>query len=420
MSNPFDNALRQLEKAISHLKLSESQIERLKYPEKIITVNFPVKMDDGKDVIFHGFRVQHNSVRGPYKGGIRFHPQVDLDEVKALAFWMVIKCALVGIPLGGGKGGIAVDPTKLSKRELEALSRAYTYTFADFIGPTQDVPAPDVHTNSTIMDWMTDELVKRKGSSYLATFTGKSLIHGGIVGREEATGRGGLFTLLFLAQKLGKKPQETTVAVQGFGNVGYFFAKLAHEAGFKIVAVSDTHGAIIDDRREGMNPRNIKKDKEKRGKIHGCYCIGSVCDCEHYHHGTNTELLMMECDIVVPAALENQITPLVAREMKAKAVLEMANGPTTPEAEDILKKRGVLVVPDVLANAGGVTVSYFEWRANTENKQWTLEKVEKELENIMRQAFSSVWNMSHEKNISLREAAFVIAVERVLSAYTSS
>lgn len=437
MQNAFENALKQLEKAIRHLNLTESQIDRLSNAEKIINVNFPVRMDSGEEEIFHGFRVQHNSVRGPYKGGIRFHPQVDMNEVKALAFWMAIKCAVADIPMGGGKGGVEVDPKKLSKRELERLSRSYVRAIASDIGPYMDVPAPDVNTTPQIMKWMVEEYIeaklkthpqtggskvktdKKEISKLMATFTGKPVEFGGSEGRTEATGRGGYHVLLSLLKKLklkGRYGKQLTVAVQGFGNVGYYIAKFLYEEGFRVVALSDSRGAILvnDITKESFNPELVLKCKKEKGNLNECYCVGSVCDLRFGKPVSNDQLLELAVDILVPAALENQITGENAGKIKAKVVLEMANGPTIPEADEILYKKKVVVVPDVLANSGGVTVSFFEWEQNLNYKHWTEVEVNKKLKRKMEEAFDNVWNISLKRKVDLRTAAFILAVKRIL------
>ncbi|OGF99221.1 hypothetical protein A2Y99_04555 [Candidatus Gottesmanbacteria bacterium RBG_13_37_7] len=434
--NPFENALSQLDKAVKYLELESYQIERLRHPEKIISVNFSVKMDSGKTKIFHGFRVQHNSARGPYKGGIRFHPQVDMDEVKALALWMAIKCAVADIPMGGGKGGVEVDPKKLSEKELERLSRSYVKAIADDIGPFLDVPAPDVNTTPQIMKWMTDEFIKfkvqsasrrtkfkinqREKSKLMGTFTGKPVDFGGSLGRTEATGRGGYFVLISFLKKLGmdmEKGKRLTVAVQGFGNVGFYIAQFLHTAGMRVVALSDSKGAIVvrDMKKDSFNPLLVMKCKREKGTINQCYCVGSVCDMRYGLSISNDKLLELPVDILVPAALENQITQENAAKIKAKIVLEMANGPTTPEADKILYQKNIPVIPDVLANSGGVTVSYFEWCQNLENKKWTEVAVNKKLEKKMTEASDKVWELSKKKKTDLRTAAFILAIERLVN-----
>ncbi len=423
MLNPFDNALKQLEKALTYLNLSSFQIERLKNPEKIINVNFPVKMDDGMEKIFHGFRVQFNSARGPYKGGIRFHPQVDMNEVKALAFWMAIKCAVADIAMGGGKGGVEVDPKKLSEKELENLSRGYARAIARDIGPDIDVPAPDVNTNQLIMRWMVDEFIKwkmengkwkideREKSRLMGAFTGKPLDFGGSEGRSSATGRGGYYvlkaTLSKLKSKIKNQKSKMTVAVQGFGNVGYHIAKFLQDEGMKIVALSDSRGGIVvnDIAKEGFNVDLVMKCKKEKGSVGQCYGKPS----------SNKEILELPVDILIPAALENQITKNNAGKIQASVVLEMANGPTTAEADEILNKNGILVVPDVLANSGGVTVSYFEWEQNLNNEHWSEKDVNKKLREKMERAFDKVWETSQAKKIDMRTAAFIVAIERILT-----
>ncbi len=419
--NPFDNALKQLEKAFLHLQLSQSQMERLKYPEKIINVNFPVQMDSGEQKLFHGFRVEHSSVRGPYKGGIRFHPQVDMNEVKALAFWMAIKCAVADIAMGGGKGGVEVDPKQLSVSELERLSRGYARAIARDIGPTIDVPAPDVNTTPQIMSWMVDEYIKiycndrgiqtlskEEKSRLLGTFTGKPLTDGGSLGRTEATGRGGFFILLALLKVWKLQPKykkELTVAVQGFGNVGYYFAKFAHEYGMRVVSISDSQGAVVVDdlSKDSFHPDDALSYKKEHGSFKG---FGKEI--------SNTKLLELPVDILIPAALENQITKINAPTIEASVILEMANGPTTPEADEILHKRNIIVVPDVLANSGGVTVSFFEWQQNLAMEKWSEQEVNEKLKQKMEDAFLYVWNKRNEKNVDLRTGAFIVAIERII------
>jgi len=430
-NDPLQSALVQLDKAISRLNLTTSQIERLRNPEKIIDVTFPVKMDDGTTQIFHGFRVQHSSVLGPYKGGIRFHPQVDMNEVRALAFWMAIKCAVADIPMGGGKGGVEVDPKKLSEGELERLSRAYVRAIAADIGPDVDVPAPDVNTTPQIMQWMVDEFIKFKiqnskfkihdteKSRLRGSFTGKPIEYGGSFGRTEATGRGGFYVLMSLLKKLaveGKYGKQLTVAVQGFGNVGYHIAKFLHDVGMRVVALSDSRGGIVvkNIAKDGFNPELVLTCKKERGSLSGCYCVGSVCDVANGGAISNDELLVLPVDILIPCALENQITGENAGKIQAKVVLELANGPTTPEADEALRKRGITVVPDVLANSGGVTVSYFEWMQNLAGEKWSEDEVNKKLEDTMNNAFTSVWDTMQERGSSMRTAAFIVAISRII------
>jgi glutamate dehydrogenase (NADP+) len=432
MNNPFENAMTQLDEAKAILtkttasKILAHKIEILHHPKRILNVTIPVVMDDGTLKIFQGYRVQFNDARGPFKGGIRFHPQVSLDEVKALSFWMAIKCAVADLPLGGGKGGIIVDPKTLSSGELERLSRGYARVIADCVGPTQDVPAPDVNTNGVIMGWMLDEFIKAKSKhqkftaaekkKLRSTFTGKLIKDGGSEGREEATGLGGLYVLQAMLSKMKLKSKGLTVAVQGFGNVGYNMAKFLHEAGFTVVAVSDSKGGIYVP--EGLDPATTLACKKKTGMLAGCYCHGSVCDVKKGKQISNNELLELPVDILVPAALENVLTKENAKKIKAKIVLEMANGPTTPEADDILYGRGIPVIPDVLSNSGGVTVSCFEWMQNLKGQKWTKSDVNHKLKVKMEKAATDVWGMSLKKKTHLRHAAFVVAIERITQAMT--
>lgn len=423
MKNPFENALQQLDKALAHLTLTQSQIQRLRNPEKVINVNFPVVMDDGTHKIFHGFRVQFNSARGPYKGGIRFHQQVDMNEVKALSFWMAIKCAVADIPMGGGKGGVEVDPKQLSLGELERLSRGYARAIARDIGPEVDVPAPDVNTTPQIMQWMVDEyitfrvkkdaikLTEKTKSKLMGTFTGKPLDCGGSLGRTEATGRGGYYVLLSLLKHLkiqGKYGKNLTVAVQGFGNVGYYIAKFLHNEGMRVVAISDSKGGVVvsDISKDQFDIDGLMKAKKDTGGLSETRMGQSI---------TNADILELPVDILIPAALENQITKENAHNIQASVVLEMANGPTTPEADEILYKKGVTVVPDVLANAGGVTVSCFEWEQNLSCEKWSEKDVNTKLQDKMDSAFGAVWKTSTRKHIDLRTAAFIVAIERILT-----
>ena len=416
--NPFDNALSQLDKALKFLKLGEDQIARLKFPEKIISVNFPVEMDNGQKKIFHGFRVQYSSKRGPYKGGIRYHPRVDMNEVKALAFWMAIKCAVADIPMGGGKSGVEVDPKKLSEKELENLSRAYVRAIAQDIGPFSDVPAPDVNTTPQIMKWMTDEFIKIRSkqgtlsveekSSLMATFTGKPLDYGGSQGRTEATGRGGFFVLQALLEKIKAIPshgKKLTAAIQGFGNVGFYIAKFLAESGYNIVALSDSRGgiAVKNPEADSLDPVSVLKCKKEKGTLNGCGA-----------NITNKELLELPVDILVPAALENQLTSENAGQVKAKIILEMANGPTTPQADEIFIKKNVTVIPDVLANSGGVTVSYFEWKQNLEGEKWTEDKVNTLLKDKITKAALEILATSRDMKTDLRSAAFITAIRRLI------
>jgi len=400
----FENAMQQLDLAAKKLNLDESIIAKLKQPDHVHEFEIPVELKDGSLKKFKGYRVQFNNARGPYKGGIRFHPQVDLDEVKALAFWMAIKTAVVNIPMGGGKGGVEVDPKEFTAQDLEKISRGWVQKMAEHIGPQKDVPAPDVNTNPQTMEWMADEYKKITGDKTRATFTGKPIEAGGSEGRAEATGQGGFYILEEIAQKLGLK-KDASIIVQGAGNVGYNFARLAHGAGYKIVGMSDSKGGIYN--ADGLDPKELIKAKES---------ADSVANYDKGIKVSNKEILEQECDILAPAALENQITAGNADKIRAQVVLELANGPTTPEADAILWNKNIYVVPDVLANAGGVTVSYFEWEQNLKNERWSEKDVLQKLEPIMKGAFRGIWKAHEEHSVDLRTAAFMLAVKRIVEA----
>lgn len=411
MHNPFENAQEQFDKVVKYLKIGPDLLAILREPQKVFEVNLPVKLDNGEMRVFRGFRAQHNNALGPYKGGIRFHQNVSEDEVKALSMWMTWKCAVAGIPFGGGKGGVIVNPKELSEKELERLSRAYARAVAPIIGPETDVPAPDVGTGPEIMEWMEDEYkIYNNYNRYKfyrpnqirATFTGKPVDKGGSLGRTEATGRGGVFVLNALTQKL--KIKKTKILVQGFGNVGYFFAELAQKQGYQIMGISDSKGAIIGEIRD---VREVGEYKEKTGSVVGFPGTETI---------TNDQLLITNCDILVPAALENVITKENAGKIKAKVIIEMANGPTTPEADEILNKKGIIVVPDILANAGGVTVSYFEWFQNMKGEKWEEGSVNEKLKAKMIEAFGHVWEMGKKQKVDLRKAAYILAVDKVAKA----
>jgi glutamate dehydrogenase/leucine dehydrogenase len=395
----------------------EDLFKILEKPQREIKVYLTLERDDGEIEIFEGYRIQHNNFLGPYKGGIRYFPEVNEDEIKTLAFLMTIKCSLVNLPLGGAKGGIKVDPKNLSEKELENLSREYVRKIYDFIGPDKDIPAPDVNTNAKIMDWMTDEYLKISNSKDIklkATFTGKSIQNDGSEGREEATGKGGEIILERFIEKIGfKKP--LTVAIQGFGNVGYNLAKFLYKKGYKLVALSDSKGGIYSE--EGFNPELVMECKKEKGMISGCYCVGSVCDSSLGRDISNEELLELDVDILVPAALENVITEKNADRVKAKIILEMANNPLTEEADEILNRKGVIVIPDILANSGGVTVSYFEMLQNLNNEKWSKEKVFEELEKYLSKAFDEVWQIKEKLNVDLRKASYIVALRRIYEKY---
>ena len=406
MNDPYQNALKQLTEVALILKLSGSEVARLSVPERIIRVSIPVKMDDGTTKIFTGFRSQHNSALGPYKGGIRFHPQVSESEVMALSMWMTWKCAVAGLPFGGGKGGIIVEPKKLSLSELEKLSRGYIQRIYDFIGEGKDIPAPDVNTNPQIMEWMLDEYIKITGKQSYATFTGKPIDKGGSQGRTEATGYGGVYVLNELIKRKNLKPKDLTIAIQGFGNVGYYFAELAFKQGYKIVAISGSNGGIYTPNGGGLNPIEAFKYNQVQGHLFGFKGTKTI---------SNKELLLLDVDILAPSAIENVINETNASSIKAKFVIEMANGPITPEADKILFSKGIIVIPDILANSGGVTVSYFEWLQNRLNNYWTKGDVLKKLKTTITKAFDDVYKSMEKRKINMRMASYALAVMKVLA-----
>ncbi len=377
----------------------------LRKPKRELIVNFPVRMDDGDVEMFTGYRVQHNINRGPAKGGIRFSPEVSLDEVRALAMWMTWKCAVVGIPFGGAKGGVICDPHKLSRAELERLSRRYATEISILIGPDSDIPAPDMNTNPQIMGWIMDTFSMHKGYSVPAVITGKPLAIGGSEGRLEATARGVQYVTLEAMHDLGMHPEDSSVVIQGFGNVGSISARLLHELGCKILAVSDLHGGVY-------NPHGIDIHRALRySKEHG-----SLKGLPETEPVTNAELLELPCDVLVPAALENQVTAKNALRVKARLIVEAANGPTTPEADRILNDRGVMIVPDILANAGGVTVSYFEWVQDLQRFFWSEHEIDNRLESIMTRAYRAVRAKTDEQETNMRMGAYLLAVARVAEA----
>jgi len=426
MSTPYEHAVEQLQQVATLLRSHyddkvrfEEIIKQLSIPEHFHQTELTLTKDDGSEQKLPAYRSQHSHARGPYKGGIRFHPNVTVDEVKALSMWMTWKCAVTGIPFGGGKGGVAVDPRSLSDAELERVSRAYTDFIAPFIGSKVDVPAPDVNTDGRIMAWMVDEYKKvavGRDPHPEAAFTGKPIELGGSEGRDEATGLGGVMVLDQLAEKLGwRSKQEVTVAIQGLGNVGYWFAHHAAERGYKIVAVSDSKGGVVV--HKGLDPAATLSCKLEKGSVVDCYCVAGVCDVVHGRSITNDELLALDVDVLVPSALEGAITKENAAQVRAKVVIEMANGPVTPEADAVLHNKGVMVVPDVLANAGGVTTSYFEWQQNLAGEHWSHDAVITKLNAAMRLGFVDVW-MMHLKypKESLRMAAYLHAVKSVVDA----
>jgi len=401
MQNPYKNALAQLSRANAVSPVSDRLLARLGSPEREIHISIPVIMDSGQEKIFHGYRVQYNSIRGPYKGGIRYHHDTNIDEVKALAFWMVLKCAVANIPMGGGKGGITVDPKELSKTELEKLSRGWARGLADCIGPRKDVPAPDVNTTPEIMAWMADEYTKITGDATNATFTGKPLDKGGSEGRTAATGLGGFFAWDGLRLDMGL-PEKCTVAIQGFGNVGSFAAEVFEEHGHKIVALADSKSTIYNE--NGISIKSALEWKKESGALAGMPGTVSISEAS---------LLELAVDVLIPAALENQLTQENADRVQAKCVLELANGPTTPEADDILLTKAIYVIPDILANAGGVTVSTYEWEQNLKGEHWSEEDVNKKMEANQREQSKIVHDKAISLNTDMRRAAFLVAMERI-------
>jgi len=414
----YESSLKPLKEAAAILGLESDLVEAIAAPERILIVSIPVKMDNGRIETFTGYRVQHNTARGPAKGGIRYHPNVCLDEVKSLAFWMSIKNAVVGIPYGGGKGGIACNPKEMSQNELERLTRGYAAAIAKFVGPDIDIPAPDVGTNAQIMGWFADEYFKITGKYELGIITSKPLSIGGSVGRETATGRGGFFVTVEAAKAFNIPLKDAKVSIQGYGNVAQPIAKYLHELGCKIVAVSDSVGGAYNP--EGMHPIKLAEHKQKTRTVKGFPGSQEI---------DTADPLTVDCDILIPAALENQITKENADDVKAKLIVELANGPTTPEADKILRERGVIILPDVLANAGGVTVSYFEWVQNRMGYYWTEEEVDDKLRQIMTKAFKEVYQTAKQHmldksfkvhleahELNLRTAAYILAVKRIYEA----
>ncbi len=404
--NPFKIAQQQVELVSRYLQVDKGIMEMLKQTKREVIVHFPVKMDDGAIRIFTGYRVVHSPARGPSKGGIRYHPDVDLDDVRALAMWMSWKSAVVNIPFGGAKGGVQCNPKEMSLREIENLTRRFTYEIAPFIGPESDIPAPDVYTTPQVMAWIMDTYSILKGYSVPGVVTGKPIDLGGSLGRLEATGKGVFITALEAARHLGIAIKGARVAIQGAGNVGGIGAQYFHSAGARIVAISDSQGGLY-------NPKGLDIDQALSCKHHyQCFLTDKV----KADSITNQELLELKCDILVPAALENQITSGNASKLRCRMVVEGANGPTTPEADAILQDRGIFVVPDILANAGGVTVSYFEWVQNLQELLWSEEEVSDRLQKILTRAFKETLEISRKEKVHMRTAAYILGVGRVAKA----
>ncbi len=410
-NNPWNRAQLQLQKVAKQIQLPQLLLARLLEPDRTISVSLPVQLDHGEVKIFNGYRVQHNNILGAYKGGLRYHPNVSMDEVRALAFWMTMKCAVVDVPFGGGKGGVTVDPKLLSENELKQLTKVFADRLAPVIGPTIDVPAPDVNTNPTIMYWIVEEYSAIVGKYTPSVITGKPIEKGGSQGRTEATGYGGGYVLLNALKKLGMPQTGLTVAIQGFGNVGYYIASFLTKAGFKILAVSDSkEGIYVPD---GLDPEVVLAAKRERGMLANCYCRGSVCDMKNCKRITNEELLELDVDILVPAALENVITEINADKIQASVILELANGPLTQAADEIFSSKNIPVIPDILANAGGVCTSYYEWYQNMHNEQWTKEQVLQKLETQMNRVTDEVFTTRDKYGTTLRDAAYLLALTRI-------
>lgn len=405
--NPFDNFVAVMDKAAGVMGISEEDYLTFKYPERELKVALPVRMDDGSLKVFEGFRIQHSTLRGPAKGGVRYHQNVNVDEVRALSAWMTFKCAVAAIPYGGGKGGIVCRPREMSKGELERLTRTYIDKISAIISPNTDIPAPDVGTNAQTMDWMVDEYSKLKGESVYGIVTGKSIEIGGSKGRNEATGRGVCFVTLEMMKKYNMKPEDCKIVIQGMGNVGGISAKLLAEEGAKIIAVSDVSCAIYNE--NGLDIAGIYKYLDSGKNL----LDGYTGDCKRI---TNAELLELPCDILIPAALENQITAENADRIKAKIVIEAANGPTSVEADEILNKKGVKVLPDILSNSGGVIVSYFEWVQNLQNFYWEEDDVNAKLKRQIVGAFNDVFDAREKYDCTFRVAAYIVALNRLVTA----
>jgi glutamate dehydrogenase (NAD(P)+) len=402
----LENALKSLDEAVEILNIDPNIHEVLRQPKRVVVVSVPIKRDDGSIKVFTGVRVQHTNARGPYKGGVRYYPSVDVDEVTALAMLMTWKCAVVDLPYGGAKGGVACNPKELSKNELERITRRYTAMIYEVIGPYVDIPGPDVYTDAQTMAWMVDTYSQMRGVLTPEVATGKPVSLYGSLGRHDATSRGLVYTVKEFMKTVNKPLKDARIAIQGYGNVGYNAAKILHEEyGAKIVAVSDSKGGIYSEK--GLIPQKVMEHKEKTGSVVGFNGAKQI---------TNEEILTTPCDILIPAALENAVTKQIAEKINASAVAEGANGPTTPEADKVLKERGIVVIPDILANAGGVTVSYFEWVQNLKRETWTLEEVHAKLEAKMVKGFRDVLEASRKYEVTMRQAAMAVAVQKVAEA----
>lgn len=407
MYNPFENVISVMEHAAQVGNIDKTYFEILKNPQRETKVYLPVEMDNGNVKVFEGWRIQHSNILGPFKGGIRFHPDCSLNEIKALATWMTLKCAVAGIPYGGAKGGIKVDPSQLSKRELRSLTRRYTFAISPVIGQDTDIPAPDVNTNAQTMAWVLDTYSQLQGKPCPGVVTGKPIELGGSKGRNSATGRGVYFATKLLLESEGRYLDGIKVAIQGMGNVGANAARIFYHRGIKIVAVSDIDGGLYCE--AGLNIQQISQHLEKGGSL-------KDYNAEGVTHITNKELLLCDCDVLIPAALENQITKEIAENVKCSYVIEAANGPTSKEADEILEQRGILVVPDIFANSGGVVVSYFEWVQNIQELTWDREKICQMLEQLMTKSFGEIQDIREECKCNFRMAAYILALRKLLRA----
>lgn len=405
------DASKRLEQALKHVDISEDAIARLQHPKTSLSVSIPVRMDDGSLKMFSGYRVRYDDTRGAGKGGVRYHPHVSLDEVQSLAFWMTFKCALLDLPFGGAKGGVTVNPKELSKAELERLSRGYIDAIADAIGVDVDILAPDVYTNATIMGWMMDQYSTIRRQLCRGVVTGKPLALGGSQGRDIATAMGAFTVIQTMLPKFELEASQTTVAIQGFGNAGSTLAGLLDQAGYKVVAVSDSKGGIYAP--QGLDIVSVIKHKNQSREMKAVYCHDTVCSIVEHQVISNQELLALDVDILIPAALENQITAVNAADIKAKYIFEVANGPISSDADQILGAKGIYVFPDILVNAGGVTVSYFEWVQNRGGWYWSLEEVNQRLQEKMRVEALATWGISQDFQINMRTAAYVQALNRL-------
>ncbi len=401
MKNAFENAMMQLAKITKIKKFDEEFLAHMSMPDRDIRISIPVKMDDGSLKVFKGYRVEYNNILGPYKGGVRYHEKTKINEVKALAFWMTLKCAVINIPMGGGKGGITINPKKLSKGELERLSREWTRKLADILGPHKDIPAPDINTTPEIMAWIADEFEKITGDKTGAVVTGKPLEKGGSEGRSTSTAQGGFYVFETLKKEL-KLGDKSNVVIQGFGNAGSNAAIIWSKAGHLILAISDSKGAVYNE--NGLDIEKLIEHKKN---------TGSLSNFPDSKNISNEKLLELECDLLIPAAFENQITEKNANKIRARVILELANGPVTPEADEILFKKGIMIVPDILANSGGVTVSYFEWEQNLKNEHWSEKEVFDKLSLLLQDTSNKILTKTQELNTDLRHGAFVLALERI-------